>query len=161
MAEVEATIEIPRPVAEVWELYFDRERWRNWVDGFARTTASEGYPEPGGTLSWESTPAGRGRVSERVISHEERRLHHVAYTDPGSEGEQEARFEMVPAGGDERRTRVQLRLDYRLHDAGPVSAITDRLFIRSQMRRSLQRSLVDLRGEVVAAAGGGAAEETD
>jgi uncharacterized protein YndB with AHSA1/START domain len=161
MTEVEAEIVIPRPVAEVWELYFDSDRWRNWVDGFARATASDGYPERGGTLSWESTPAGRGRVSERVVQHEERRLHRVAYTDPGSEGEQEARFEMVPAGGDERRTRVQLRLQYELHDSGPLTAITDRLFIRSQMRRSLQRSLLDLRGEAVGSAGGEAAGETD
>ncbi len=147
MSEVEAEIEIPRSVAEVWELYFDPDRWRSWVDGFSRVTVSEGYPERGGTLSWESTPAGRGRVSERVLEHEERRLHRIAYSDPGSEGELTSRFEMVPAKGDERRTRISLVLDYGLHDGGPLSAITDRLFIRSQMRGSLERTLIDLHAE--------------
>lgn len=151
-SEVEAEVEIPAPIAEVWEVYLDPERWPLWVDGFARVTASRAYPERGGSLSWESTPAGRGRVSERVIGHEPRRVHRIAYSDPASEGELETRFEMVPAGGEDRRTRVRQRLAYELREGGPLSALTDRLFIRSQMRRSLQRTLADLRAEV---AGGG------
>jgi uncharacterized protein YndB with AHSA1/START domain len=147
MSEVEAEVEIEVPLADVWALYFDPEAWRTWVDGFARITASDGYPERGGTLSWESTPAGRGRVSERVLEHEPRSLHRVSYTDPGSAGELETRFEMVPAKGEARRTRVRQRLSYALHEAGALSAITDRLFIRSQMRGSLQRSLGGLRLE--------------
>ena len=152
MTEVEAEIEIPAPMAEVWEVYFDPERWRDWVDGFARVTASDGFPGRGGTLSWESTPAGRGRVSERVLEHDIRRLHRAAYTDPGSHGELETRFEMVPAEGTERRTKVSQKLSYELQESGPLSAITDWLFIRSQMRRSLERSLAELRAEAAAPA---------
>jgi hypothetical protein len=122
------------------------------VDGFARVTASEGYPERGGRLSWESTPAGRGRVNERVLEHEPRRLHRVAYSDPGSAGELETSFEMVPAGDGKRRTRVRQVLRYELQQAGPLAVLTDRLFIRSQMRGSLQRSLADLSIEVAEAA---------
>ena len=144
MAEVGAEIEIAAPLADVWGVYFDPESWRSWVDGFARVTASDGYPERGGTLSWESTPAGRGRVSERVLEHEPRHLHRIAYTDPGSAGELETRFEMLPAGEGVRRTRVRQTLRYELHEGGPVAALTERFFIRSQMRRSLQRSLADL-----------------
>lgn len=151
-SEVEAEVEIPAPIADVWEVYIDPERWPMWVDGFARITASDGYPDRGGTMSWESTPAGRGRVSERVLEHEPRRVHRIAYVDPGSEGELETRFEQVPAAGEERRTKVSQRLAYRLGDSSPLTAITDRLFIRSQMRRSLERSLADLRSEAVAAA---------
>lgn len=155
MAEVSAEIEIDAPLAEVWELYFDSDRWRAWVDGFARVVSSEGYPDEGGVLNWESTPAGRGAVRERVLEHDERRLHRTSYSDPGSEGELEVRFEMVPAEDGARRTKVSQRLDYRLHQAGPLGAITDRLFIRSQMRGSLARSLIELRVQVDAAASGG------
>lgn len=150
MSEVEAQIEVPAALAEVWELYFDPQRWPMWVDGFARVLASDGYPERAGTLTWESTPAGRGKVSERVLEHEHRRLHRAEYADPGSRGELETRFEMLPAEGSERRTRVSQKLSYELLEGGPVSALTDRLFIRSQMRRSLQRSLADLRAEAAA-----------
>jgi hypothetical protein len=56
---------------------------------------------------------------------------------------------MLPAGeaGSGRRTRVIQRLEYRLTSGGPLSALTDLFFIRSQMRQSLQRSLMDLRLE--------------
>jgi uncharacterized protein YndB with AHSA1/START domain len=150
MREVEAEIEIEGAIAEVWAVYFDADGWRRWVDGFVRVTAGDGYPERGGTLSWESTPAGRGRVTERVMEHEPRRLHRVEYSDPGSSGQLETRFEMVPSGDGTRRTRVSLSLSYELREAGPLSAITDFLFIRSQMRDSLERTLADLRLEVAA-----------
>lgn len=155
MAEVTASVEIPAPLADVWGLYFDPARWPSWVDGFARVTGSDGYPEVGGTLSWDSTPAGRGTVRERVLEHEPRTLHRVAFVDPQAEGELETRFEIAPAGGEGRRTLVAQRLSYRLVGAGPLGVVTDRLFIRSQMRGSLQRSLADLRGEATAIGRGG------
>jgi uncharacterized protein YndB with AHSA1/START domain len=151
MADVEASVEIAAPLADVWELYFDPRRWPSWVDGFSAITSSEGYPETGGELRWTSTPAGRGAVTERVLEHEPRRLHRVGFTDPGAEGELEVVFEMVPGGEADRRTKVTQRLSYRLRSAGPLGGITDRLFIRGQMRGSLERSLTDLRSEAEAA----------
>lgn len=145
MAEVEAGVEIPAPLAEVWDLYFDPVSWPAWVDGFARVEASSGYPEAGGTLRWSSGAAGRGTVSERVLAHEPRTLHRIAYVDPGSEGQLETRFEMLPAGEEGRRTRVTQRQRYRVTGGGPLAGLTDVLFIRAQMRRSLERSLADLR----------------
>jgi hypothetical protein len=149
VSRVEAEVVVGAPLADVWDLYFDRGRWVNWVDGFARVLDSDGYPEPGGTLTWESTPPGRGRVSERVLEHEPRRLHVIEFRDPSSEGTLETRFEMVAAGDQDRATRVAQALEYRLREGGPLSAITDRLFIRSQMRSSLGRSLSELRGELL------------
>ncbi len=121
---------------------------------FDRTVSSDGYPEVGGTLVWQSNAAGRGRVAERVLAHEERRLHIVSFEDPSTTGTLEVRFEMAAAGrgGDSRKTRIGQRLDYSLREGGPLTAITDRLFIRGQMRSSLERSLADLRGELLAAA---------
>ena len=153
MSEVEARVEIPAPLADVWDLYFDPDRWRSWVDGFARVLeVSPDYPEVGGRLVWESTPPGRGRVEERVLAHEERRLHAVAFRDPATEGELTVRFEMAPAReGSERLTVVTQKQDYRLTEGGPLAGLTDRLFIRSQMRGSLERSLLELRGELLSA----------
>jgi uncharacterized protein YndB with AHSA1/START domain len=153
MSEVGGEVEIEAPLAEVWELYFDPNRWSAWVDGFARVAASDGSPEVGGTLVWESTSAGRCRVSERVLAHDPRRLHRVSYSDPGSAGELETRFEMVPAGAEERRTRITQTQRYALHDGGPLAALTDRFFIRAQMRDSLRRTLAGLRAEAATRAG--------
>jgi uncharacterized membrane protein len=149
VAKVEATVEVEAPLAEVWDLYFDADRWPAWVDGFSSVISELGYPEHGGVLNWRSTPAGRGEVHEQVIAHEPRSLHRVEYSDPGSRGTLETTFEMLPAGeaGSGRRTRVIQRLEYRLTSGGPLSALTDLFFIRSQMRQSLQRSLMDLRLE--------------
>lgn len=151
MAEVEAAVEIDAPLADVWDLYFDRQRWPSWVDGFGSVTSADGYPETGSTLTWRSSAAGRGVVKERVEAHEPRTLHRIEFVDPATEGEQETRFEMVPAPDEgERRTRVSLRLTYRLASRGPFSWLTDRLFIRAQMRGSLERSLAELRAEALA-----------
>lgn len=149
MGKVEASAEISAPLAEVWDLYFDRSRWASWVDGFGSVLRESGYPEEGGTLTWRSTPAGRGEVTERVIAHVERSRHRVSYADPSSEGELEVTFEMIPATDAEsgRRTQVRQALEYELTGGGPLRAVTDVLFIRTQLRRSLERSLIDLRLE--------------
>lgn len=149
MGKAEASVEIAAPVADVWGLYFDRDRWSSWVDGFASVGSESGYPEVGGTLSWRSTPAGRGTVQERVTAHEPRSLHRIDYEDPESSGTLEVTFEMLPSTGAEsgRRTRVTQRLDYAIKTGGPLRGVLDLLFVRSQMRRSLERSLIELRLE--------------
>lgn len=146
MATVEAAVEIPAPLAEVWDLYFDSSRWAAWVDGFAAVVSESGYPDVDGKLIWRSTPAGRGQVNEQVLVHDDRSSHRIRYRDPESEGELETTFEMLPTE-DGRLTRVEQHLVYGLRQGGPLSAITDFLFIRSQMRQSLERSLSDLRHE--------------
>jgi uncharacterized protein YndB with AHSA1/START domain len=146
MAKVEASVEIPAALAEVWDLYFDRDRWPAWVDGFAAVVSAAGYPKPGGELVWRSTAAGRGQVRERVLDHEPRSLHRIEYEDPESRGRLATEFAIVP-GGDERMTSVTQRLEYEIEGGGILSPVTDLLFIRSQMRRSLERSLGALRLE--------------
>lgn len=146
MATVEAAVEVPVPLAEVWDLFFDRDRWPAWVDGFAAVVRADGYPEAGGELVWRSTAAGRGQVRERVLEHEPRSLHRIEYEDPESGGRLETTFEMLPAD-DGRLTKVSQRLTYRLEGGGLLAPITDFLFIRTQMRRSLERSLGALRLE--------------
>jgi uncharacterized protein YndB with AHSA1/START domain len=146
MATVEASVEVQAPLADVWDLYFDPERWPAWVDQFAAVVSAHDYPEAGGELVWRSTTAGRGQVRERVVEHEPRSLHRIEFEDPESRGRLETRFEIV-AEGEEGRSRVTQRFEYELTGGGPLAPITDFLFIRSQMRGSLERSLGALRLE--------------
>jgi uncharacterized protein YndB with AHSA1/START domain len=137
MPVVADTVRIEAPLAEVWEVFFQPDAWPAWVDGFARVESESGYPEVGGELRWESTPAGRGRVTERVVEHEPRRLHRVEFADPESSGEFKATFEIAGEGA----TAVTQEMTYRLASGGPLRPLTDALFIRPQIRRSLHRSL--------------------
>jgi uncharacterized protein YndB with AHSA1/START domain len=150
MSRVSTSMTVNASLAEVWDYYFDPEGWPAWVDGFGRVESSTGYPEAGGSLRWVSGRAGRGEVTERVLEHEPRRVHRVAFQDPETEGELNVAFAIEGDG-----TLVTQELDYRLRRGGPLAKLTDRLFIRSQMRGSLARSLGHLKLEVeeVAAAG--------
>ena len=148
MSAVSESVLIEASMAEVWDYYFDPRGWPAWVDGFGRVVASDGYPEAGGSLRWASGPAGRGEVTEHVLEHEPRRLHRVAFHDPASAGELRTTFAIEGEG-----TLVVQELDYRLRRRGPFSWLTDRLFIRSQMRGSLGRSLNRLKLEVEELAG--------
>jgi uncharacterized protein YndB with AHSA1/START domain len=146
MAKVEASVEIDATLAEVWDLYFDPARWASWVDGFGSVMSSDDYPDRGGALVWRSTSAGRGQVTERVAEHQPRSLHRIEFEDPDSAGELETTFEMLPSESG-RRIKVRQAMTYRLTTGGPLRPVTDVLFIRPQMRRSLERSLIELRLE--------------
>ena len=53
--------------SEAEALWYDTSRWPTFVDGFAHVVKKEGdWPAAPSTLVWQSTPAGRGRVLERV-----------------------------------------------------------------------------------------------
>jgi Polyketide cyclase / dehydrase and lipid transport len=144
---------IPASLAEVWGFYFEPQTWPAWVDGFAGVDESQAYPDAGGTLRWHSTPAGRGEVVEQVLEHEPRRLHRVAFSDPESTGTMTTSFENVAEGGDvaeggAAETRVTQEMDYKPRSRGPLGPLTDVLFVRSQVQRSLARSLERLRNEI-------------
>jgi uncharacterized protein YndB with AHSA1/START domain len=144
---VEESVQVRASLAETWALYFEPSIWPAWVDGFTRVESSEGYPERGGTLRWRSTPAGRGVVEERVLEHEPRRLHRIAFSDPESEGELLTRFAIATTPDSEQGTRVRQELAYRVRDAGVLTRLTDVFFIRPQIARSLHRSLEHFRAE--------------
>jgi hypothetical protein len=149
MSRVVSAVAVNASLAEVWDYYFDPVGWTAWVDGFGRVDADAGYPEAGGTLRWSSTPAGRGTVTERVVEHEPRRLHRVTFEDPDTTGQLTITFAI-----EGERTMVTQELDYRLRQGGPFALVTDRLFIRSQMRGSLHRSLARLKLEIEDVAAG-------
>ncbi len=136
MSAISESVLVEASLAEAWDYYFDPRGWPAWVDGFGSVQASDGYPAADGSLRWSSIPSGRGEVTEQVVEHEPRRMHRVAFRDSASAGELRTAFKIEGEG-----TRVTQELDYRLRSRGPLSWLTDRLFIRSQMRRSMRRSL--------------------
>ena len=143
---VSASVVVEASLAETWDAFFDRRGWPEWVDAFAGVNSSEGYPGEGGRLVWRTGTAGRGEISERVLAHEPRSMHRIAFSDPTMAGELETRFEIEGEG-----TRVTQTMDYRLAERG-VFAFLGALFVRSQVARSLERSLAGLQAHVAEAA---------
>lgn len=117
-------------------LWTELPRWASFVEGFARVVeVSDGWPGEGARLVWESIPAGRGRVTERVVESGERSFATEVF-DESLHGAQRVRFE--PADG---RARVEVELEYELTKYGPLRAVADVLFIRRALRDSLRRTL--------------------
>jgi polyketide cyclase/dehydrase/lipid transport protein len=127
---------LPLTPAEVLELWADVERWPSFVEGFARRLElTEAWPEPGGRVVWESTPDGRGRVTEIVTERTGDRLSTLVYEDALA-GTQTLRA--LPASDG---SEVELSLEYELTRYGPLRGIADALFIRRALRDALRRTL--------------------
>jgi hypothetical protein len=138
VSRVKATAEVPGRISEAEALWYDLTRWPAFVDGFSHVKKVDPEWPESGSLTWDSTPHGRGRVRERVTRYELRVGQTVQLEDSQLSGEQTIAFEGVGAG---ETTRVTLSLDYSLKDARPLSPITDLLFIRRAVRESLQRTV--------------------
>jgi hypothetical protein len=117
-------------------LWTDLSRWPSFVEGFARVVeVSDDWPGEGAKLVWESIPAGRGRVTERVVERSGSSFATEIF-DESLHGTQRAGFEAI-----EDRTRVVVELEYELQRGGPLRAVSDVLFIRRALRDSLRRTL--------------------
>jgi hypothetical protein len=127
---------LPLPPAEVLRLWSDVDRWPTFVEGFARRLElTESWPEPGSRIVWESTPDGRGRVTEAVKESESDRFSTQVY-ETALTGVQT--FRALPANGG---SEVELSLEYQLTRYGPLRGLADALFIRRALRDSLRRTL--------------------
>jgi Polyketide cyclase / dehydrase and lipid transport len=127
---------LPLPPAEALSLWSDVERWPSFVEGFARRLElTDTWPEPGGRIVWESTPDGRGRVTERVTENAPDRFSTQVF-EKALTGVQTLRA--IPANGG---SEVELSLDYELTRYGPLSGVADALFIRRALRDALKRTL--------------------
>ena len=150
MAKLTESVLVSASLKETWDLYFEPRTWASWVDGFGEVESVAGEYPQGGKLVWRSTPAGRGRVTETVLEHAPRTRHRIRFSDPESEGELSSEF-----GIEGEATRVRLTLAYRLPGNRAVAAVTDRLFVRGQVRSALKRTLQRFKREVEQAAGAG------
>lgn len=146
MAKVSAVQDVRGPKGAAERLWYDTSRWPSFIDGFARVVKQEGpWPEAGSRVVWDSTPAGRGRVVERVVEHEPGEGQQVEVEDPRLRGTQRVRFEALEDG-----VAVGLELEYELKQGGPLSPLVDLLFIRRAVRDSLWRTLLRFGREVAA-----------
>lgn len=142
MSEVSAETTVEADLKEVWDAFFDACRWPMWVDGFDSVVADAGYPEAGTNLRWRSIPAGRGEVSERVLAHEPRRLHKVAFSDPESSGELTTTFEI-----EGNHVAVKREMTYEITGGGIFNSVADFFFVRRQVTAALARELSGLKHE--------------
>jgi len=133
-----ATVALPPERA--FALWADVRRWSTFVDGFARAERlDDAWPAVGAKLVWQSTPDGRGRVTERVTACEPGRLLVTEVFEERLTGSQSVSFEPDPEAGDAAIVRIEL--DYELASGGPLRAVSDFLFIRRALADALARTL--------------------
>jgi hypothetical protein len=137
MSTVQRSRDFRGPPAAAERLWYDPVRWASWVDGFGHVVRIEGeWPAAGAVVVWESPPRGRGRVVERVVSHEPGAGQELEVEDERLLGRQRVDFEALEGG-----VAVALSLDYRLKRGGPGAVVIDLLFIRRALAESLSRTL--------------------
>jgi Polyketide cyclase / dehydrase and lipid transport len=127
----------PGSLAEVERRWYDTHGWAGWVDGLDRVVdVAPAWPAPGAVVRWESGPAGRGHVTERVLEYQPGAGQTVEVHDVSVSGRQSVAFAPVTDG-----VEVTVLLEYRLHRRSPVTPLVDVLFIRRAMAQSLSRTL--------------------
>jgi hypothetical protein len=139
MGKVKASIELPGfRASEAEALWYDTARWPTFVDGFSHVVSTEGdWPAVPSTLVWQSTPAGRGRVVERVTAYEARVGQTAEVEDPRMTATQRVVFKPREGG-----VEVTLSLDYTLKQGGgPIRPVMDFLFIRRAINDALTRTV--------------------
>jgi len=118
-------------------LWYDTSRWPTFVDGFAHIVSTEGdWPAAPSTLVWQSTPAGRGRVLERVTEYEPRLGQTAHVEDPKMSATQRVAFAPKDDG-----VQVTLTMEYTLKEGGPLRPFMDFLFIRRAITDALKRTV--------------------
>ncbi|MHB8659303.1 MAG: SRPBCC family protein [Solirubrobacteraceae bacterium] len=132
-----ASIVIPRSLSEVEARWYDTDGWVSWVNGLERVTGvTADWPEVGAKASWESGPAGRGRVRERVASYLPGAGQTLEVSDASITGRQSVSFREVPDG-----IEVSLTLDYHVTARSLLTPLIDRLFVRRAMETELRATL--------------------
>jgi uncharacterized membrane protein len=142
MGRVKAEVTVAALASAAEELWYDTNRWPTFVDGLAHVAKVEGDWPRAGRVLWDTKIDGRGRVDERVTTHEARVGQTVSVEDEKVTGTQRVEFHPTDDG-----CRIVLSLDYRLKMDGPASFVIDR-FARRPMRDSLKRTLARFKREL-------------
>jgi hypothetical protein len=121
---------------EALRLWSDTARWPTFVEGFARLLErSPDWPAPESRVVWESSPGGRGKVTEKVVAGGADGFATMVFED-ALIGRQT--LQAAAAGGG---SEVVLALEYTLTRYGPFGLVADILFIRRALRDALRRTL--------------------
>lgn len=143
MKAVTVTQSVRGTVYEVETRWYDTARWSAWVDGFDHIVAASGeWPLAGASVTWQSGPAGRGRVTERVRAHEPLRGQELEVEDDSIRGQQ--RISFTPS---DDAVEVELSLEYEIKQRSFFTPLIDLLFIRRAMASSMQATLSRFGGE--------------
>jgi hypothetical protein len=144
LAKIRVTQVFPGSVHEAEICWYDTERWPRWVDELARVLAVDGaWPRPGASVIWESGPAGRGRVHERVSAYEPLAGQTVEVEDDSIKGTQRVAFTPVDDG-----VEVGLSLEYAIKRRSLLTPLVDALFVRRPMAISLGKTLARFGAEL-------------
>jgi hypothetical protein len=135
IARAEAEVVLtPEAALRLWA---DAARWPTFVEGFARVVEQDpAWPAEGSRLVWESVPAGRGRVTEKVVRGAAADRFATQIFEERLIGVQTFRAAESEAG-----SRVELSLEYTLTKYGALGGVADAIFIRRALRDSLRRTL--------------------
>jgi hypothetical protein len=135
IARAEAEVVLtPEAALRLWA---DAPRWPTFVEGFARVVEQDpAWPAEGSRLVWESVPAGRGRVTEKVVRGAAADRFATQIFEERLIGVQTFRAAESEAG-----SRVELSLEYTLTKYGALGGVADAIFIRRALRDSLRRTL--------------------
>ncbi|MGI8863351.1 MAG: SRPBCC family protein [Solirubrobacteraceae bacterium] len=124
--------------------WYDVTRWASWVDGFDHVVETSGaWPQVGSSVTWQSGPAGRGRVTERVTAYAPLEGQTLEVEDDAIRGRQQVAF--TPA---DEHVEVKLSLEYEIKKSSFFTPLIDLLFIRRAMTASLHATLERFRGEL-------------
>jgi Polyketide cyclase / dehydrase and lipid transport len=137
MSAVSASIALPASVQDAEALWYDTGTWPEWVEGCEQVLSVDGdWPQVRAAVSWVSGPAGRGHVTERVLSYEPLRGQTNEVADDSITGVQTVVFTPQQEG-----VEVTLALEYRISKRGIFTPIVDLLFVRNAVRASLRATL--------------------
>jgi hypothetical protein len=144
MRTVSVSLSFAGTVHEAETCWYDVARWPAWVDGMSRVVDVAGdWPKPGAIVHWDSGPAGRGHVTEKVLEYEPLRAQTVEVTDDSIWGRQRVSFAPAPRG-----VEVSLALEYQVTKRSLFTPVVDLLFIRGAMERSLRSTLTRFAAEL-------------
>lgn len=136
MRTARAGATVPLSPGAALELWSDVERWPSFVEGFARRLElAPDWPAKGARVVWESSPDGRGRVTETVTENQPDRFSTQVFEE-ALMGTQTLRVAPAPDGSE-----IELTLDYELAKYGPLAGVADAIFIRRALRDALRRTL--------------------
>jgi hypothetical protein len=123
--------------------WYDTTRWAAWVDGFDHIVETSGpWPQAGASVTWQSGPAGRGRVTELAVEYRPLEGQTVAVEDDAIRGRQHVVFR--PA---DEHVEVKLSLEYEIKQSSFFTPLIDLLFIRRAMAASLRATLARFAAE--------------
>ncbi len=139
MRRVAVSGPVDLPPERAMALWTDLRRWPVFVEGFGSVLAGEReWPQLGGRLIWQSTPGGRGRVTERVVDVIPGERIVTQVFEQQLVGTQSVTFAPL---GDGPGAHVELALDYELAMGSPLKGVLDVVFIRRALQSSLTRTL--------------------